>query len=371
MARRDTRRPRTPARRDALTSGQHTERISAGRVALDAVIAYARWVRRSPDTRGLATGLALLYPTGSIGYLTNVDPVWFAGLAPPAALAAWVGTFKAHRSHRYSATLAATAGAVPAWLATSAATGITSWPVFLGYSTAALLAWSGYTWSDVLQARRAFKAQQVQWDQLASTVGLENSRLMKIEDTRLGQRFRIDIRGTGKTARQIAHSDLAEKIAGMQALPAERVRVSTDASHAGVIYVLIQTVDPWATRPVHPELGPASQAPAGGNALVPASATRTMAGRSILDGPTVIGEDPDSGAPLALTIFDKAGGRHTWCRRDRRRQDVRVLRRHRRPHRPPRRARDGHRPGQGHPPHHLGRRPRCSRRARQRRRARV
>jgi len=306
MARRDTRRSRTSTRRDALTSGQHTERITAGRVALNAAIGYGRWVRRSPDTRGLATGLALLYSAGGIGYLAEVDPVWFAGLAPPAALAAWVGTFKAHRSHRYSATLAATAGAVPAWLAMSAVTGITTWPVFLGYSTAAMLTWSGYTWSDVLQQRRAFKAQQVQWDQLATTAGLENSRLVKVEDTRLGQRFRIDIRGTGKTARGLAGSDLAERIAAALALPAERVRVSTDASHAGVIHVLIQTVDPWASRPVQPELVPATGS--AGDALVPALPS---AGRSILDGPVVIGEDPDSGQPLGLTVFGKAGGQHT------------------------------------------------------------
>jgi len=306
MARRDTRRSRNSTRRDALTSGQHTERITAGRVALDAAIGYGRWVRRSPDTRGLATGLALLYPAGSIGYLAAVDPVWFAGLAPPAALAAWVGTYKAHRSHRYSATIAATAGAVPAWLASSAVTGITSWPVFLGYSTAALLAWSGYTWSDVLQQRRAFKAQQVQWDQLATTAGLENSRLVKVEDTRLGQRFRIDIRGTGKTARQLAGSDLAERIAAVLALPAERVRTSTDTSHAGVIHVLIQTVDPWASRPVQPELVPATGS--AGDALVPALPS---AGRSILDGPVVIGEDPDTGQPLGLTVFGRAGGQHT------------------------------------------------------------
>ncbi len=76
-----------------------------------------------------------------------------------------------------------------------------------------------------------------------------------------------------------------------------------------MIHVLIQTVDPWASRPVHPELAPAT-APAG-DALVPASAARPAAGRSILDGPVVIGEDPDTGAPLGLTVFGKAGGQHT------------------------------------------------------------
>ncbi len=292
MARRDTRREHR------LPTGRQHE-ITAGRVALNVAKAYGRWVRRSPDTRGLATALVALYPAGGVAHLAGADPLLLGALGAPAGLAAWVGTYKAHRSARYSATVAATAAGVPVWLATAAHYGITHLPVLVGYTTAAALAWSGYTWSDVLTQRRAWKTQQAEWHTLASTAGLDGSRLVGVEDTRLGQRFRVDIRGTGRTARQLTRGDLAERLAATLALPAERVRVSENRKHAGQIFILVQTRDPWAEPVTHPALT--------GGAAEPVTGRR----RSVLDGPFVLGTDPDTGRDLELVVFDKAGGRHT------------------------------------------------------------
>ncbi|KWX03799.1 hypothetical protein TH66_13525 [Carbonactinospora thermoautotrophica] len=292
MARRDTRREHR------LPTG-HQHEITAGRVALNVAKAYGRWVRRSPDTRGLATALVALYLAGGVAHLAGADPLLLGALGAPAGLAAWVGTYKAHRSARYSATVAATAAGVPIWLATAAHYGITHMPVLVGYTTAAALAWSGYTWSDVLKTRRAWKTQQTEWDTLATAAGLDGSRLVAVEDTRLGQRFRIDIRATGRTARQLTRGDLAERIAAHLALPAERVRVTIDPKHAGQIFILVQTRDPWAEPVPHPALT--------GGAVEPVAGRR----RSILDGPLVLGLDPDTGHDLELVVFDRAGGRHT------------------------------------------------------------
>lgn len=263
-----------------------------------AVRAYGRWVWRSPDTRGLANGLTVLYPLGEVAhrFATGPDAMWIAGLAPPAAVAAWVGTYKAHGSRKYSATIAATAAGVPAWIATAAHTGVFNVPTLVAYTVAAVGTWSGYTWSDVLKQRRAWKTEQVKWDTLATAAGMEGSRLVHAEDTRLGQRFKVDIRGTGKTARQLKTGDLRERLAMQIGIGADQVRIQDDARHAGVIYIVVQLVDPWAEKVTHPAL----------TGQVPAVTRR----RSIMDGPFVIGTDPETGHDLEVVVYDDAGGHH-------------------------------------------------------------
>jgi hypothetical protein len=265
------------------------------RLAGRSAAAYSRWVAAAPETRGLGTALAALYPAGEIGYLAHADPLLLAGFAPPAAAVAWTSTWKAHRSRRYSATAAALAAGIPAWLATAAATGVTSLPELLGYTTTAAGAWSAVTWSDVHRHRRALKAQRARWDTLAAAAGLQDSRLVREKDIPTGQEFTVDIRATGSTQKKLAHGDLAEKLAAVQSLPAERVRVAEDRRHAGNIIVTVQTADPWAGEVTHPALDPAYVPPQ----------------RSVLAGPLVLGADPDSGGDLTLNVFDGEGAWHT------------------------------------------------------------
>ena len=250
---------------------------------------------RSPDTRGLGTALAALYPAGEAVHAAAADPLLVGAFGPPAALAAYVATYKAHRSRRYSATIAATAAGVPAWLATAAATGITSLPVLLGYTTAAAASWSAITWSDVMKHRKALQAQRARWDAIASAAGLENSRLIREEETRTGQRFTVDIRATGKTARQLARGELAERIAAVLALPAERVRTATDPRHAGNLIITVQATDPWAAPVTHPALDPA----------------HALARRSVMAAPFRLGTVPDTGSHLELVVYDDQGAWHT------------------------------------------------------------
>jgi hypothetical protein len=291
--------PRHQAPAPAAPWGTHARRPSgaaiAARLSWRAAAGYGRWVAAAPETRGLGTALAALYPAGEIGHLAHADPLLLAGFAPPAALAAWTGTWKAHRSRRYSAVAAAIACAVPAWLSAAAVAGVTDLPVLLGYSTAAAAGWSAVTWSDVMRHRRALKAQRARWETIASAVGLEGSRLVREEETRTGQVFVVDIRATGKTAKQLARGDLAERIAAVLALPVERVRAQADPKHAGNLIITVQTADPWATPVTHPALDPAH---------VPAR-------RSVMDGPLRLGEIPDTGADLELVVYDDQGAWHT------------------------------------------------------------
>ena len=324
--------------------------LAAGR----AVHGYGRWVARSPDTRGLGTALAALYPAGEAVHAAAADPLLVGAFAPPAALAAYVATYKAHRSRRYSATIAATAAGVPAWLAVAAATGITDLPVLLGYSTAAAASWSAITWSDVMKHRKALQAQRARWDAIASAAGLENSRLIREEETRTGQRFTVDIRATGKTARQLARRELAERIAAVLSLPAERVRVATDPKHAGNIIITVQTTDPWAAPVTHPALDP-GHAPAR---------------RSVMVRPDPARRGPRHRRRARADRLRRPGRlAHLHRRRHRRRQDHAVQQHRRGRHRPRRHAGLGHRPAQGHHPVLLGRRAGRPRRARPRRHA--
>lgn len=273
-----------------------SRRYSGESLAGRAAGSYARWVTANPETRGLASALAALYPAGEIGHLAHADPLILGAFGPPAAAVAWVGTHKAHGSRRYSAAAAALAGGVPEWLAASAATGVIDLRILLGYTTAAAAGWSAVTWSDVMRHRRNLKAQRARWAVLASAAGLEGSRLIREEETPVGQRFVVDIRSTGSTAKRLAAGDLAERIAAVLGLPAERVRTETDHRHAGNLIITVQAVDPWAATVTHPALSPA---------YAPAR-------RSIMDGPLVLGADPDSGGDLELTIFDDQGAWHTF-----------------------------------------------------------
>lgn len=268
---------------------------TAARAAGRAITGYSRWVARAPETRGLGTALATLYPAGEIGYLAHADPLLLAGFAPPAALAAWTSTWKTHRSRRYSVTAAALAAGIPAWLATAAATGVTDLPVLLGYTTAAAASWSAVTWSDVMRHRRALKAARARWDDIAAAAGLDGSRLVREEETRTGQEFTIDIRATGTTARKLASSDLAERLAALLSLPAERVRTARDPRHAGNIIITVQTADPWAATAAHPALDPG----------------HTPAARSVMAAPFALGTVPDTGNSLELTVYDDQGAWHT------------------------------------------------------------
>ncbi|WP_171064749.1 hypothetical protein, partial [Actinomadura soli] len=267
---------------------------------------YARWVMASPDTRGLGTGLAALYPAGHLAYTyAPGDALLLGAFAPPAALAAWVATYKTHGSPRYSGAIAAIAAGIPSWLATAATTGITNLPTLLGYTLTATATWSAYTWSDVLKERRRFAEAQAKWETIAGLAGLEGSRLLRTERTRTGVKFKIDLGVEGPSASRLERGDLAEQIARCYGIGADRVRITTHRKNARIAWIIIQLVDLWSQLVPHPAAVAADGTP------LPAAAAATSKGhRSILDGPYIIGTDPETGDDLELVIFDDGGGRH-------------------------------------------------------------
>ncbi|MFI6516972.1 ArsR family transcriptional regulator [Spirillospora sp. NPDC050679] len=285
--------PLYPAAVDSYTAPR---RSVAGPLARAAARGYIRWVAASPDTRGLGTGLAALYPAGYLAHAYAADDALLLGaFAPPAALAAWVATYKTHGSPRYSGAIAAIVAGVPSWLATAAATGITNLPTLLGYTVTASAAWSAYTWSDVLKERRRFAEAQAKWETIAGLAGLEGSRLLRTETTRTGVKFKIDLGVEGPSASRLERGDLAEQIARCYGIGADAVRIAANRKNARIAWITIQLVDLWRAEVPHP---------------VVADPAAAKAHRSVLDSPFVLGTDPENGEDLELVVFDSGGARH-------------------------------------------------------------
>ncbi|GAA2631020.1 ArsR family transcriptional regulator [Actinomadura fulvescens] len=278
----------------------------AGPLARAAARGYIRWMLASPDTRGLGTGLAALYPAGHLAHeYAAGDALLLGAFAPPAALAAWVATYKTHGSPRYSGAIAAIAAGIPAWFATAATTGITNLPTLLGYTLTATTAWSAYTWSDVLKERRRFAEAQAKWETIAGLAGLEGSRLLRTERTRTGVKFKIDLGVEGPSASRLERGDLAEQIARCYGIGADQVRIRTHRKNARIAWIIIQLVDLWSNIVPHPAVTAHDGTP------VPAEAAAAGKGqRSILDGPYILGTDPETGDDLTLVVFDEGGARH-------------------------------------------------------------
>ncbi|MQY07256.1 FtsK/SpoIIIE domain-containing protein [Actinomadura macrotermitis] len=299
--------PLAPMAALASAGYQAPRRAPAGRLARAAVREYARWVMRAPDTRGLGTGLAALYPVGELAhhYATGpMDPIMLGAFGPPAALAAWVSTYKAHGSPRYSGAVAAIVAAPPLWLATAAATGITNLPTLLAYTLASTGLWSAYTWSDVLKARRRAAELQARWETIAGLTGLEGSRLLRTETTKVGVRFKVDLGVDGPSVTRLERGDLGEQIARCYGIGADQVRIEGQRKNARILWITLQLRDLWTDEVAHPAL----TVPEGSQSMEHAAAGKGQ--RSILDGPFTIGTAPESGQDLELVVFDAGGARH-------------------------------------------------------------
>ncbi len=144
---------------------------------------------------------------------------------------------------------------------------------------------------------RAWRAAKADWLSNAPRYGLFGSHLLHHEFTRLGERLRVDVTETGKLASSLAGSSLAEQIAQVRKLSRTRVRV-TAAPVAGQIDISIRTIDPWKRAIPHP--------------LLASDPEITLAMRATIRKPLEVGQDPETGKPLTLTVWDSHGGRNIF-----------------------------------------------------------
>jgi len=202
---------------------------------------------------------------------------------------------KARRHARHVATGIAVAGG---WLAIGTRLGPLTGPY-----DALTLTWAGWTlggwwWlfrHEVVVSARDWRNARTDWLASSHRWGLGGSHLLHHERTRLGERMIANVRGTGKRASQLAHGDVAERIAEERNLPVSRVQVKPHRL-AGRIEISIRELDPWANAITHPVLCEDPEI----TLAVPCTARK----------PAEVGQDPETGTVLLLPLCDERGGKN-------------------------------------------------------------
>lgn len=196
-------------------------------------------------------------------------------------------------------TLPASVAAAGGWLALAAAEGpLAGWPyapLTWTWAGASFLAWRWARRHPAVLEAQEWRLQRAEWlEGRSRRWGLGGSHLLGWRQTRLGEWFEADVRGTGKRASQVEASGIAELIAEHENLPPSRVQVRRGRL-AGRVTISIRRTDPWASPVLHPVLDEAPEV----HLPVPCSIT---------DAP-LVGIDPEAGRPLAVPLYDEAGGK--------------------------------------------------------------
>ena len=236
----------------------------------------------------------------------------------PAAAGVWTAAELAHLGHVNDAEMAlgafavtactaasryrpfaGTAGAIGAWATLAVRYGplaAPGWwcPLTITWAAAAIAALIVANRHSAVREAKAWRAARRALAGEAHVLGIHGAHLLEHETTRLGERWVLDVNDTGKLASAIVHSGLAERLAARRRLPKSRVRV-TEGGIAGRVVVSIRTKDPWKHPIPHPLF-------AGEPELdLPVPCTITQ--------PFPVGQDPETGAPLNVTLWDEIGGK--------------------------------------------------------------
>lgn len=148
---------------------------------------------------------------------------------------------------------------------------------------------------DAVVSAREWREAKGDWLERRHRWGLGGSHLLDFQQTRLGELYTVDVRGTGKRRSQLlASSAVAEHIAQEEGLDENRVRLLRHGP-AGRIRVSVRRRDPWAEPVLHP------LACDGHEITLPER-------RSILDL-ALVGQDPETGEPLAVPLCDENGAK--------------------------------------------------------------
>lgn len=238
----------------------------------------------------------------SVAALTAAELAHVTHMPPldPALLTLAAAGFTGWRA---GAKPAAIVGAGGAWLTVATAagpftgSGLLWHPLEIIWGAGALTALWALDKHAAVRAAKRWRAAKAQWLKDAPGYGLFNSHLLDHQETRLGEMLEVDVSETGKRSSALAHSTLAEDIASKKKLARHRVRV-TEGSIAGRIKISIRHRDPWKHAIPHPLLDndPELELP------VPASITK----------PLTVGQDPETGKPLDITLYDSHGGKNVY-----------------------------------------------------------
>jgi len=278
-------------------------------VTESALSRFKGWLRHAPAERLPLPAVPVVWTAAEILHLAGVSGVYPGAVTAAAALAGgWRADRNSHGSEHprlRGAEVAATTGAVGAWFTAATAWGPLAGPDHL--MTLAYLAGAGggYWWlchHEAVRAARArrdeaaaWREQKAAWHRLAPLLGLHGSHLLEYSETLLGDTTLIDTRGTGKRASQVNVREVAERLGELEMIPLSRIDVALDRL-PGRLRITVRRNDPWQHALTHPVIDPAS--PYARYVEAPATYRK----------PLVIGGDPETGAPLRLTLWDEDEG---------------------------------------------------------------
>jgi hypothetical protein len=269
--------------------GQHQKAPSPGLLSR-----AAGWIQAAPTERApLPIGVGV-FGVGEILHVTHT-PAWMIGMGVlGGTVAAWGAVLNRTKDGPAAFKAGAAVIAAGAWLSTAALVGVDAWMTAVYWGLFGV-AYGIYRADDLTRQQVYWRKQKASWHQLARQFGIPGSTLLKIEDTRLGQKLVIDVKGAGRRASHIVASDLAERIAEHHMIPKVRVQVR-EANIAGRIIVSIRMKSPWDVPIKHPTLDPTSEI------VLPEIAD--------IREPQIVGIDPENGRPLEITFWDEDGARN-------------------------------------------------------------
>jgi hypothetical protein len=187
--------------------------------------------------------------------------------------------------------------AAGAWSAVAAKLGPLSGPYLPLTDAWAVLSFCGWRWGrrhPAVTEARDWRLAREDWHETRRRWHLDRTFLMGLEKTRLGEKRIIDVTGSGKLASQIAASDVAGWVAQDKQIPRTRVKVAVHG-HEGQVSVDIRERDPWKRPILHPVLDDAPEI--------------DLSGPCTCREPFIVGQDPETGQPLTLTVWDEDGGK--------------------------------------------------------------
>jgi hypothetical protein len=293
-----TRKTSGPAGRDTKRGADKAAAPTAAPVPERIDQHVVAWFKAKPAERVPLAAMAGVYSTGAAVHAIHAAPngviaataVAMFGIAASRRIKDSTRAFKTYA-------LAAASGL---WVTVADATGVVGphYAMTAGFGVMSGVAYFMYRRDDHIKSRIKARKQREAWPAFAAAVGLNGSVVEKREDTRLGERLIVNIKGTGKRASAIANGDVAVRIAEHYRIAKSRVTVKEIARDATLVSISIRRVDPWAKPIKHPLLDTDPEI----TLSVPNDITK---------GPLIVGQDPETGDPLNLSVWDEDGARRT------------------------------------------------------------
>jgi DNA-directed RNA polymerase specialized sigma24 family protein len=176
-------------------------------------------------------------------------------------------------------------------------------PATLTWAVLSFCGWRSARRHPAVIAARDRRNAHADWLDKRNRWGLPHTHLLDWHETRLGEWYLVDVRGTGKRASSFPGSDVAERIAEDLLLAPSRVRVRRHRVGPR-IEISVRMADPWAKPIPHPVIQPV---PAVDIDLYPElDLTRPYS----ITQPAIVGQDPETGHPMSVLLCGPHGGRN-------------------------------------------------------------